>query len=170
MSNALDINTRLPYTVPAPRNEPGSRRMDTKDRQCIAHSSSNDKERCKNFALRGMQVCRMHGGNSPSARQAAKVRLLAMCEPAFAVLHECMSDPNAEWADKIKAANSVLDRAGFSARQQVTVKHKVQTEDRTDDEMLERGRKILGILEARKVEVIDAAVESDVEDQPSEPA
>jgi len=159
-SNALDITTRLPYTVPAPRLESGSRRMDTTERRCIAHSTSNDKAQCKNFAVRGMQVCRMHGGATPTAKQAAKVRLLAMCEPAFEVLHQCMQDPNAEWADKIKAANSVLDRAGFTAKQQMTVKHKVQDlDDMSDDEKIARGRKILDILESRKVQVIDVAVE-----------
>jgi len=161
-SNALEVNDEIPYTVPAPRLVSGSRRMDTTERRCIAHSTTNDKAQCKNFAIRGMQVCRMHGGNTPNAKFAAKARLLAMVEPAFGVLFDIMQDPNAENADRIKASVAVLDRAGFGAKQQMTVKHKLQgNDDRTEEEMIERGRAILAVLEARKGEVIDVAVERD---------
>jgi hypothetical protein len=162
MSHQLQVNADIPYTVPAPRLGAGSRRMDTSERQCIARSK-NSGEQCKNFAIRGMQVCRLHGGSSPTAKHAAKVRLLAMCEPAFGVLEDCMADPDAEWDVKVKAALAVLDRAGFGPKATLTHKHK-QDEDldaKTEDQLVERGRKIVEILESRKQQVIDVAVERD---------
>ena len=85
-----------------------------------------------------------------------------MCEPAFKVLQDCMEDPNAEWADKIRAANSVLDRAGFTAKAQLTVKHQQENLDgMTRDQLVARGERIMHLLKERSEDVIDAVVESE---------
>mgnify|MGYP000882919237 CR=1 FL=1 len=151
----------IPWTPPGKRLEAGSDRFP--ERRCIAHSkNSGAKVQCKNPPMRGSMVCRHHGGATPVARQAAKARLLAMCEPAFKVLQDCMEDPNAEWADKIRAANSVLDRAGFTAKAQLTVKHQQENLDgMTRDQLVARGERIMHLLKERSEDVIDAVVESE---------
>ncbi|MFI0914218.1 hypothetical protein [Streptomyces abikoensis] len=45
----------------------------TPERQCTAHRSS-DGERCKNWALKNMTVCRYHGGANRRSRAAAERR------------------------------------------------------------------------------------------------
>jgi CRISPR/Cas system-associated protein Cas10 (large subunit of type III CRISPR-Cas system) len=47
-------------------------------------------------------------------RDKARIRLIAMIEPALTVLSDVMADKEAAAADRIRAANSVLDRAGYA--------------------------------------------------------
>jgi hypothetical protein len=50
------------------------------DRRCIAMKTLEDgtKERCKNFRLTGLTVCRYHGGSNPAAkRKSQKAKILS---------------------------------------------------------------------------------------------
>ena len=97
------------------------------------------------------------------AKQAAKARLLAMCEPAFGVLEELMSDPGVADEVKLKAAIAVLDRAGFGPKAQLTLRDKRESLDEKDqDALFERGRRILALLEERRSQVVEDAIEADV--------
>lgn len=84
---------------------------------CKAHTSSG--EPCQAPAMRGQAICQAHGGSSPQARQAAQLRLAALVDPAIATLEQEM-DTAEESRDRLAAANSILDRAGYGRSQQIT--------------------------------------------------
>lgn len=57
----------------------------------------------------------MHGGAAPQVKAAAKIRLLAMVEPAIKVLAAAMRDQKHQPGIALAAARDVLDRAGLMA-------------------------------------------------------
>lgn len=138
--------------------------VQTKLRQCAF--VKRDGMRCQLNAMVGFTLCHNHGGKRPMNRSAARKRLLELCEPALAVHAEIMEDTTCEPADRLRAANSVLDRAGFSAKQQLTISDKRESLDGASPEALfERGRAIAAELERRRAarkalgeHVIDAEV------------
>jgi hypothetical protein len=69
---------------------------------------------CGRYAIPGGMVCTTHGGRAPQVRDKARIRLISMIEPALNVLSDVMADKDAAAADKLRAANSVLDRAGYA--------------------------------------------------------
>lgn len=68
---------------------------------------------CKQRAMKGQRVCVVHGGMAPNAQAAAKMRLLAATEPLVAALVRIGLDERLTPADRTRAINSALDRAGF---------------------------------------------------------
>lgn len=56
-------------------------------------------------------MCDTHGGKAPQVRRKAAIRLLELVDPAIAVLAREMVNADKS-ADRQRAANSVLDRAG----------------------------------------------------------
>lgn len=54
----------------------------------------------------------MHGGSAPAARARARLRLLELADPAIATLAREMVQADRS-VDRQKAANSILDRAGY---------------------------------------------------------
>lgn len=58
-------------------------------------------------------MCVTHGGSAPQAIKAAKLRLIALADPAINALAQVVRDKEASQADRIKAANAILDRAGL---------------------------------------------------------
>lgn len=131
-------------------------------RQCIGVNRIT-LERCGTPAMRGQMVCRVHGGGTPMAKLEGRKRLLAMCEPAFGVLEELMREPGVEDEVKLKASIAVLDRAGFAPKNTLAVQHKMRIPDgMTEQQVLERGRRILSILEARKQRAEDDAIEAEL--------
>ena len=80
--------------------------------QCKA-ARRMDGYRCQNPAIPGGTVCRFHGGNSPGTRNAARLRLLDTVDAAIATLAREMVQAEKS-ADRQRAANSLLDRAGVS--------------------------------------------------------
>lgn len=81
-------------------------------RQCRAKSTTSG-QRCKKSAMLGQTVCRAHGGASPQAKEAARLRLAGLVMPAITTLAREMTQAPAS-ADRQRAANSILDRAGMS--------------------------------------------------------
>src|SRR3546814_4524700 len=79
-------------------------------RQCTAKSTTTG-ERCTKAPIRGGTVCATHGGSAPQVRKKAALRLLELVDPAIAVLAREMVNADKS-ADRQRAANSVLDRAG----------------------------------------------------------
>jgi len=58
----------------------------------------------------------MHGGAAPQVKNAARLRLLAMVDPALAALSEIVSDPDPmARQQRLAAAKDILDRAGYKA-------------------------------------------------------
>ena len=79
--------------------------------RCRAHNRQGKP--CGNRPIPGGTVCRIHGGASPRAQQAAKLRLMSLIDPAITVLAQEMDGADSS-ADRQRAANSILDRAGLT--------------------------------------------------------
>lgn len=87
--------------------------------RCSARRKSG--EPCRNYAIRGANVCRMHGGGAPQVRAAAQVRILMAADRAAAQLVVLMYDQTAPHSVRLAAARDLLDRAGLGARTGVDV-------------------------------------------------
>ena len=85
--------------------------MEVPRNRCRAHNRRG--EQCGNQAILGGTVCRMHGGAAPRAEKNARLRLMALIDPAISVLAEEMEKADSS-ADRQRAANSILDRAGMT--------------------------------------------------------
>lgn len=89
--------------------DPMAQQTPSVTRQCTAKNRRG--ERCGQSAIKGGTVCRNHGGSAPQVRRKAAIRLLELVDPAIAVLAREMVSADKS-ADRQRAANSVLDRAG----------------------------------------------------------
>lgn len=69
--------------------------------------------------MHGQRICGAHGGRSPQAKAAARLRLAALADPAIAVLAYELEHAE-ESRDRQAAANSILDRAGYGRSQHFT--------------------------------------------------
>ena len=76
---------------------------------------------CRNYAIRGGNVCRMHGGGAPQVRRRAQERILAAADGAAARLIEFMNDGRVPWPVRLTAARDLLDRAGLTPKTTVAV-------------------------------------------------
>lgn len=101
-------------TQPPARYDPQNRRL------CGAKRKS-DHELCGAPAMAGQRVCRLHGGSTQKARNAAKLRLMDLVDPAITMLGRELVAKESEPKDRLAAANSILDRAGLSRRTELTV-------------------------------------------------
>lgn len=81
--------------------------------QCTANSHQTG-DRCGQAAIRGGRVCMWHGGNLPNVKAKANLRLLELVDPAIARLARVMAQGSE--GNALKAANSILDRAGIVRR------------------------------------------------------
>jgi len=124
---------------------------------------------CTRSPIPGGSVCIFHGGAAPLVKAAAKQRLLAMTEPAFAVLMEVMEE-GAEDEVRLKAAIAVLDRAGYGPRSTVVVDHrKEELASLTDAEIAERMKVLLNQMQENALPVIDVNVEEAIAAQKALP-
>jgi hypothetical protein len=85
------------------------------ENQCTAHSKQSGN-RCRKPALPGCAVCGMHGGRAPQVMAAARLRLLAMVNPALHELARLIQKAETD-SVKLSAVKDVLDRAGLAAKQ-----------------------------------------------------
>ena len=93
-------------------------------RQCAAHSSRT-KLRCRKYAIRGARTCRSHGSAARHVRQAARVRVAALADPALAVLLKTLK-PGRRYVKpemQLRAACDVLDRNGLTAGEEPVPYH-----------------------------------------------
>jgi HEAT repeat protein len=74
--------------------------------------------------MRGSKVCMKHGGKAPQVREAARRRLELLVEPAIGTLRREMLRGDSSTV-RLRAAESILDRAGIVAEQQVQVDNQV---------------------------------------------
>lgn len=79
--------------------------------RCTARARSTG-ERCGNRPIPGGTVCRFHGGGAPAVRRRARLRLAELVDPAIGTLARVMVK-GARDQDKLRAAEAILDRAGF---------------------------------------------------------
>jgi len=91
--------------------------------RCTAHSKRTG-DPCGNWSIRGGTVCRKHGGAAKQTREAAARRIFAAADRAAAAIVGLMEDRETPHAVKLAAARDLLDRAGLSMRNELTVEVK----------------------------------------------
>lgn len=84
-------------------------------RQCTAQSKQTG-DRCGQAAIKGGTICPWHGGSAPQVKARANLRLLELVEPSLHRLASIVDSTKSLDADAIRAANSLLDRAGVVRR------------------------------------------------------
>lgn len=77
--------------------------------KCTAKKTSGKP--CNAEAIRGANVCRVHGGSAPQVRRAAALRLAALIDPAIGVVAKALKSKTERI--KLDAAKDVLDRNGL---------------------------------------------------------
>lgn len=87
--------------------------------RCHAKSKRSGQP-CKNPAILGATVCRMHGGSAPQVRQAARERLMALQPLAIQTLHNLMNRDEYPTV-QLGAARDVLDRTEGKPHESVSV-------------------------------------------------
>ena len=98
--------------------------------RCTAKAKST-QDRCKNQAIMGGTVCRIHGGAAPQVRAVAARRVLeSFVTPALIRLEALLTDPTVPDSVAMRAVDSTLDRGGYAAPKQVDI--------RLTDAMVER--------------------------------
>lgn len=120
---------------------------------CHAKSKSTG-ELCSQVAIPGGKVCRYHGGASGHVKRKAALRLQELVDPAIATLAREMTSAE-KAADRLRAADSVLDRTGYGRTS------KVETET-VQDALMHR----LAQLKAARGPMPDPTPETDeIEDE-----
>ena len=103
---------------------PSSKRPKKRTRAPVSVTCSAIKRNGKPCGLppiRGGTVCHKHGGSAPQVRAAANRRLIEMVIPAMKELHKIINREDVADADKLKAISMVLNRTGYSERQQIDI-------------------------------------------------
>jgi hypothetical protein len=96
----------------------------TREHQCEAKLRNKDK-RCGNAAMPGSNVCKFHGAAAPQTKQAARVRLAALVDPAIAKLAAAVqakvNSRHFTTQQQIAAARDILDRNGLKSKDEIVV-------------------------------------------------
>ena len=124
-----------------PKGEPHPTGPEERPR-CTAHSRTSG-QRCKQPPIAGGTVRVYHGGKAPQVRRKAALRMVELVDPAIATVARIMTDQNAKEADRLRAAENVLDRAGVSRKAEVT------SVDAAKDLLVER---LMSIRDGRETE------------------
>lgn len=90
----------------------------------VCRAKKSDGTPCKAPVIRGARVCRSHGGSTRHVKDAAAKRLDELVMPSISKLRTIMLRGETH-AVQLKAAESILDRAGIVARQDVTVDNNI---------------------------------------------
>jgi hypothetical protein len=90
----------------------------------VCKARRSDGQPCRAPAIKGGRVCRSHGGATKHIREAANKRIEELVLPAVGKLRVLMLRGESH-AIQLKAAESILDRAGIVATQQVDVDNQV---------------------------------------------
>lgn len=117
--------------------------------RCTARRKSGAE--CKNWAIRGGFVCRMHGGGAPQVKKKAAQRIAEAADDAAALLVQFMEDPKNDVKVRTQIAQDLLNRAGFVGKQALDL-----TVNRFD-ELVETGAFLvdLGELPADEIRALD---------------
>ena len=126
----------------------------SKPLQCTAKSKTTGKQ-CRNIPITGGTVCVSHGGSIPAVKAAAQRKMIALLDPALAVLYKSLYECP-EWPSRIRAALGILDRAGLGPGSTLTLD--TDKSDLSDLSMTE--------LRARARLVAERFAESDEETPP----
>lgn len=96
-----------------------------------------DGERCKQWSLRGTDVCYAHGGRLPNVQQhaeavveSARLRLIGLADMAVDQIEDLAQNASGEGI-RLKAAQDILDRSGVRGAIEVDMQV-TQTETAAD--------------------------------------
>lgn len=112
---------------------------------------------CTQPAMKGQSVCKMHGGMAPQAKAAGRLRLAALVDPAIGTLAREMVKAERS-SDRQRAANSILDRAGFGREKKLSPGEDVKDLLIGRLRQLRREREAAAANDAGELEVLDAEV------------
>jgi hypothetical protein len=90
-------------------------------RRCVAHTHAGQP--CRRYAVRGANVCRVHGGAAPQVVAKARERLALAADTMAKMLLGIASGAESE-AVKLAAVKDALDRAGVPAKAEVAIEIK----------------------------------------------
>jgi hypothetical protein len=84
--------------------------------QCTAKSKQKGVQ-CRQPAIRGGNVCRVHGGSAPQVRKKAEERIAALLYPAVHVLDMSMKGQKKRPDIALMAAKEVIELNGLKKAQ-----------------------------------------------------
>ena len=88
--------------------------------QCKAHARTG--KQCGKPAIPGGTVCRFHGGGAPQVKEAARLRILALVDPALGTLARAVAKrTGVPGPTEIAAARDILDRAGLKEPDKIEI-------------------------------------------------
>lgn len=127
--------------------------------KCTAHSSQTGQP-CRNNAIDGATVCRMHGGSARQVKAKALERIQAAAESAAAELARLAVSADSE-AVRVSAIKDLLDRAGLTAKQIIEQDVTVHAQDDFTRVVAELEAELARGSESRSVVAPDTATPPD---------
>lgn len=137
-------------------------------RRCTARTQAGNS--CRRFAIRGGNVCRVHGGGSPKVIAKARERLALAADHMARELLGIATGAESE-AVKLAAVKDALDRAGLGAKQALEVSVEpppymellgdVAQITKAQHEALKRGELLPRAPEIAPTEIVDAELVPD---------
>lgn len=114
--------------------------------RCSATAKRTGRQ-CEQYAINGGTVCHKHGGAAPQVKAKAEERIKALVNPALALIEEYLEhagDPeySVPPAVRLRAAESILDRAGYGATQKIRMDGDVTVRGEVDRELAELVREL----------------------------
>ena len=101
-------------------------KLDPEQPKTLCKARRRNGEPCRNPPMAGSTVCRMHGGAAPQVRARAQQRILEASDKAAYALVQMMQDAAIPPAVRLGAARDLLDRAGLTSKQELTLDVKVE--------------------------------------------
>ena len=145
--------------------------------QCTANR--RDGNRCEAWSVIGLTVCLKHGSNLPNAKKAAesrkdnaRLKLMNLTEDAADVIEYLMVYGTQEQI-RLKAAESVLDRAGIKGGADITIAHEhtLAPSKMLGDKLEEMAKRVLKEREEQQhtnlleLDIIESEVVPEVSEQ-----
>lgn len=123
MTSGFEAAPSLPAVVPKPSQYSeewwAQSKPTVRQHRCKAHRKNGD--RCKQPAIAGATVCRVHGGAAKHVKAAARARLENAADLMAKELLGIAIDPDVAPAVKLAAIKDALDRSGLKAPNEVVV-------------------------------------------------
>jgi hypothetical protein len=92
-------------------------------RRCVSKAKQS-QQRCKRAAIRGGNVCVIHGGGSPHVKLKAEQRLALMVDPLLTELYRIAMQGESDGV-RLQAGKDLLDRAGLKPTDKVQADHEL---------------------------------------------
>ncbi len=130
-----------------------------RNEKALCTATNAEGEPCRAYAIRGSNVCYVHGGAAPQVKRAAAVRLVMASDW---LIEELLTIARSSDDEKVKLAaiNSALDRAGLGTRQTV----ELETVSKPLTPYEQTMRDAMRIVQTVKVRVHDDGSEEVIDD------